>query len=133
MTDLSALLERVRAATGADQQLDDDIKWHFSEWENLGGWWRKHKATGVRERYIYNPAPSFTGSIDAALALVQAKLPDCQWWISRTHRDGKLVHTAFLEGRADRGDFNAEAPTAPLALCCALLVALIAEQTSDAL
>jgi len=75
MSDLKALIERVREANGADTMLDHDLEWHFGEWQNLGGWWRKHKVTGEEQRYSYAPAPAYTASIDAALALVERLTP----------------------------------------------------------
>ena len=73
MTDkatLLALAERCEKATGPDRFIDSDIAAALSEWENLGGHWEQHKATGERRQTSYPPPPAYTSSLDAALTLV---------------------------------------------------------------
>lgn len=70
MGGIADLITRVEAATGADRELDDAIEAEIGDWINLGGWQRKHKATGVVESYSYRQAPAYTASLDAAMSLV---------------------------------------------------------------
>lgn len=67
--DLHLLIAKLERADGPNGSLDAEIMWTFSEWRNLGGWWREHKITGTRERFTYVEPAAFTGSLDAAVAL----------------------------------------------------------------
>lgn len=136
--DLKALRDRLRAATGEDTRLDADISYWDdfgpeSEWENLGGFWRQHKTTGVRERFQHRPAAHYTASIDAALALCERKLPgwgfkcECNLGFGIEVTLGHVGPDKFY----DRPQGFGTGPTLPLAILIALLEALIGKETGD--
>lgn len=85
---LEGLVERVKAATGPDRELDISIgttiggwtyqphvphnfKWHDGEFDRPGG------------------PPSYTASIDAALALVERLLPD--WVVADLSQNSRVA------------------------------------------
>lgn len=122
MTAISDLLERIEKATGADEMLDSELEWTLGEWTNLGGWWRQHKVTGEREMYSYRSLPSYTASIDAALALVERKLPKDFHFIELSIQ--QRTHCEIHDQRVFDALATSDAPTAPLAILAALLKAL---------
>ena len=63
MTDLSALIARVEAATGPDREID----------------WEVHCLGGMEGAGSYGRHPAYTASVDAVLALIERKLPDEAW------------------------------------------------------
>lgn len=97
-SDLQGLLERVEAASGADRKLDAAV------YEAL---------TGVTQQWGHNDAPRVTGSIDAALALVERRLPG--WGVQVGH---PLRRAAGGVGSDDTGwyasVFRARRPDEPL-------------------
>jgi hypothetical protein len=120
VTDLRSLQERIGGLTGPSLEVNCDLEEHFGEWTNLGGGWRRHKVTGERERYTYVPAPPYTASVDAALALVERLLPDWDWIVGHTN-DGLTIHCRLGQREMSFGH------SAPLAVLAALLSALAAE------
>lgn len=73
---------------------------------------------------------ALNGSVDAALALAEKVLPG--WQCSMIDRWGeKDLAYASLRKLGEPGPFNSDAATIPLALCAAILRALIA-RTPDA-
>lgn len=148
MSDLSVLLERLRAATGGDRELNGDIWWALSPihsgraFQNASpGLPRpldhdKPIPAGLGRLGVRTSAPDYTGSLDSALALVQAKLPGWEWVVAQ--HSGKCWACVQPGGQDEFGgpehvEHPGEAATPALSLLVALLVALIAEQTSDAL
>lgn len=73
MSDIAALLERVRAATGPDRAIDRDIEEHIVGTQfrstKRGREWLTDSHGGV-ETWSRQATP-FTASVDAALALVE--------------------------------------------------------------
>jgi len=135
--ELTALLERVRSATGPDRYADchlwviaqgGDARMHVCDssmqdfvWERgIDGFW-------VRSVVKFRAVPKYTASIDAALALTERVLPG--WSIEQVGWGNGLVFASvgnYGEGEnymAGLGD----APTAPLAILAATLSALIAK------
>lgn len=118
MSDLEALLERVKAATGPDKQLDWEI------WDAVG----QPNLTGKHSPYL-----PFTASIDAAIALVEKILPPLTF---RSH--GFLPAWSESDGAPYRCHFNPENSASSvgygnsdaLAILAALLQALIARQSA---
>jgi hypothetical protein len=108
MSDLASLLEKVRSAQGPDRALD----WHVAD------------ATG-HESFV----PAYTASIDAALALVERKLPG---WRVAMYTDGEGKGPCCLALRGDEPvKANCQAPTLPLAILAAMLTALITQETPN--
>lgn len=131
MVELDDLIERVEKATGADRALDGAIYWHLLE-ENRTErelWWVELQfQTGAVNGDWRAP---YTASLDAALALVERKLPGCVWGISRFRRaHGAIVYHVELfniDGDAPHAaddHFRAEGITPALAVILALLRAL---------
>lgn len=128
MTDLNELLERVKAATGPDRFLDEDIA---SELEN--GWkWNESARCFVTPEGFMDTAPKYTASTDAALALVERVLPGAAsertaW---RGHYRCTLIETNE-EGWHNGGKhFRIEATSQasePIAILAALLSVLISK------
>jgi hypothetical protein len=112
LTDLQALLERVKAATGPDRELDRAIDDYFDPM-HIGA---------------LRPV---TASIDAALALVERRLPRWNWIVSDRATcvlrpaNGKDENRSWIQWR------EANARTPPLAILAALLTALIAQQVKE--
>lgn len=125
--ELSELLERVKAATGPDWEINMYIEWALGDWDNLGGHRIKHKVTGEERQTSYPPSPPITSSIDAALALVDLKLPGWARYISK--HDGEYFCSLWLENPEDNTTplHSAEATgkSDPLAILAALLTALL--------
>ena len=117
-TDLAALLERVRKATGPDRELDYEIPLAVEPPPPTGFW------TTDREYY-----PPITSSIDAALGLVERVLPGWSWRVGAYNLDrvprcelAQPVETEFGPGIGVRA--QVDGPTAPLAILAAMLTAL---------
>jgi hypothetical protein len=120
MTDLptlASLLERVEKAEGPDRELDAAI-WRVLCWSN-------------RDTIIPRDA-LLTASLDAALALVEEKLPGCNGLLmfGEPHRNPIMrLAPLYPDGRHP---VEAGGATLPLAVLSALLRALIAQkETAD--
>ena len=128
MSDLTALLERVRAATGPDRELDL-LVWELLVWKTP--WNHELHKTEL-----------FTRSIDAALALVERMLPGAYINVGPMfYIDGEIVKQRAIIIRPlwtkwtplddwfdnHEGD---QCATAPLAILAALLSALIDKANS---
>lgn len=110
MTDLSTLLERVRAASGPSRELDMEL------------------CVSINKSL---PLLNFTGSIDAAVALCERVLPGWAWSIDAAY--GKppeaMAHVCPYEPDSEgnkRVSFG-YAATPALALVAAILSTLIAK------
>jgi len=153
MGDLANLLERVTAATGPDRELDADLWWllHHHDAEryfNTGalGMPKRYPATlpipaGLGRTAVRSYAPSYTRSLDAALVLVERKLPgwtvanlsqqDNRTWFAEL-REGFLTSYSRAVFTQRTGPENRFPPTPALALIAALLRALIAQEAAAA-
>lgn len=133
------LLERLRGATGPDRELDGaivlalggppetalpfqaDVAWTYRG----GGEWFTPSPRSIGLDIVWK-CPPYTASLDAALALVEAKLPGVSPAV------GQNVHHGYWHARLSKvgdedGPFTvgeADAPTPALALLIALLEAL---------
>ena len=134
MSDLTELLERVKAATGPDRELDGDV-WLavisgatrrnvMAAWPDEDVIWEYHdpeRNTMFRDNMI----PRLSASIDAAVAIVERKMPG---WVWQVRKSGyvELHHpTHHLK------DEIGTAKTPPLSILAALLSALIAQGASS--
>lgn len=145
MTDIATLLERVRAATGPDREIDGMIEVEARRQQayrvGLNDEQRAHWATTIEgvvydNATRYNASP-YTASVDAILALIERELPGCRWGVSchsfrgdERYPDGK---PKYVDGyRAHVTERSAMRPmptiadhqaTPALALCAAFLSA----------
>lgn len=139
---LEGLIERVKAATGADARLDVDLAtlsgWKWNVMEGALGYWTDPDGD---QRGI----PNYTASIDAAIALVERVLPNFRWGVSgHSLKDGvyadgphkgKPKYAAGFRAHVTKHSplrpmsTIADAKTAPLAILAALLHAL--KETSN--
>jgi len=141
---LTALLERVKAAVGPDREIDvrlvvlvrdrrelrEDVHPEFGPQiisrnpkpphdEN----WADHPTNSV---------PPYTASIDSALALVERVLP-MTLWATGSMEDGPFCQLVVPTegGSYAGGDHRAYAETPALAILAALLTALIAQEKAS--
>lgn len=129
MNRLAELIERVERLTGPDNRIDGDIEYWvkfgpLSEWENIGGGWRRHKATGRQEKFDYGaPTPAFTASLDAAIGLTERVLPGQSVLIGW----GQTEQTLPWARIGVWSEADAACPTPALALVLATLKALASQ------
>lgn len=138
MTDLKAVLEKVKSATGPDRELDQEIafatQFRPDERHDLLGSFVAHEA-----KHDYHTAwiahapwrgdwgiPRYTASIDACAALIELKLPARWEYHMGTCGEDDMPWASITEPDEPCRDFAASAPTIPLAAIEALLSALIA-------
>ena len=143
---MTGIVERLQAAAGPDRILDATIaresaglclhgSWHSEGPDGDRGRvcddcgadsWGNRGKTGQR---LNDPVPLYTASIDAALSLVERKLPtDYHFFeLSIGH---KRAHCEIHDQRIYDPIGTADAPTAPLALLIALLKALEQKATA---
>lgn len=126
MTDYASLIERLGKAEGPDRNLDGAIYWHLLE-ENRAErelWWVELQFSATPENVDWRKP--FTSSLDAALSLVERKLPG--WVLVTSGKTALLVSPEYQEeiGAAHRALEYAgeEGATLALAVCLALLRAL---------
>jgi hypothetical protein len=135
--DLTALIERVEKATGPDRQLDcllDCIRHdrEFIEWTADTG------VTGYRYKHprivwgsgTWREEIAYTSSLDAALALVEEKLPGCQWTVET---DACWLRVLTQDDVDEfQGSYNCRGGTCTaLAVVLALLRALQSQQENS--
>lgn len=131
-SELSTLLDRVKAATGPDQEIDEAIwlsvvpgasrKNVMAEWPEEEAIWEY--SDPERNLVGRSLVPRLSASIDAALALVDRSLPGWGVYFRRdkeTTGAGMLLPDHFRVSPA-----HEEAASIPLAILAALLSALIA-------
>ena len=130
MSDLAELLERVKAATGPDRELDAALlcatspSYHLSK-NSLGG------TVICRDGFRWNIediAPYLITSIDAALALADRVLPG--WWLhglGKSPLHGLWWCTLYSLNAKEAAEVE-DADTAPLAIIAATIYALIAQE-----
>ena len=156
MSDLDALIERVEAATGPDREIDA-VVWRvvlmpqlpfYREFDGRvmldvrhglgegGPDWR-HPSPYDQSRY----PPNYTASLDAALTLMERKLPGwmvvnlSEWENERMRARGRWM--AQLKPIGAQGDLRVvtaycqHAPSPALALISALLRALKSEEGKE--
>ena len=144
MSDLMELLERVKAATGPDRELDVALEVAFPYDTSIS---HSHRPSSVRGKVTcrYNSGSSgtygasrYTASIDAALALVERRLPE--WVVYDLSQNSRhagdpwgCTLAVFYGGNPSKNRSAASGydyPTAPLAILAALLSALTSGASS---
>lgn len=126
MSDLQKLLERVKAAKGPDRELDLAIAQSLVPHVLV---MRQRADDSGADPYTYW---EYTGSIDAAFALVERQKPDWRWYLADSdgQSDGRPVASVYhpdsiyLTGSIPRS----VGATPALALLTALLSALLSQQ-----
>jgi hypothetical protein len=129
MSEINALIEKLKVATGPDRRIDGDIAEALKQ---VPAWCTKRHHTqpelwsdggpGLRAKTWL--AEKYTDSIDAALALVERVLPGVDWSIDRRDEGDPeewfdvTVGASFVQHRS-----------APLAILLSLLLALSQEET----
>ncbi|MHB1086117.1 MAG: hypothetical protein ACYCZ0_00010 [Minisyncoccota bacterium] len=84
--------------------------------------------SGVPAIHCHDPVPSYTASVDAAIALVERLLPGIFWVVGKGKtREAEPPFGCHLLFGSDEIIGDGEAPTAPLAILSALLTALLSE------
>lgn len=156
MTDLSELIEQVQQATGPDRELDCLIAVHCAGFFELPPRWE-----GDPAGYGYIDAEGthihpghggdqlvrrYTASLDAISTLIEQKLPGWHISIFGNHMTGakggkgwRVQLQSPVKAKPDALGYrwpkiNAEcfyAPTAPLALCLAFLLALQSQEQNN--
>ena len=120
---LTDLIARLEAATGPDPELDKLISLELvgfdpdrlpTHWPDIGR--------------PASPHAPYTASLDAAIALVEAKLPGWWWAVGHYGPDGLCAANVSLSGST--AHIDCEAPTAPLAILVALCRSLQAAEGS---
>jgi hypothetical protein len=141
---LDALATKLAVATGPDRDLDAEIAVAFDKRPDCapkGGAMFK-----VADGYLFIPQSSFddvslmekwcpdefTGSLDAAVALIEAVLPGACWGMSTWH-EGRPISRVVSPRRPD-GVFRTQevfAATPAIALCRALVELRLAMEEPD--
>lgn len=142
------LIERVGKLTGADREVDARLWWEFDHERAVRAYWTAStglpqpmdefpRSRGLGYGYVVRSAPAYTASVDAALALVERKLPGWGWGVAmngvktgeRTpegyprYGDGFKAHVTKRNAIRTMPEIAA-APTPALAIILALLKAL---------
>lgn len=142
MTEITELLERVKAATGPDRELDALILLHLNGWTLHEETNPKSGSFAFWEGEPWNSVchncsgwEALTASIDAALALVERCLPG--WVVSDLCQNSRHAGDPWgcelsvyygSDPSKNRSAFSGyDFPSAPLAILGALLTALIAQ------
>ena len=127
---LRELLERVEAADNFDREIDRAIGFALDGWR-LGRMTGYDDADAIitsdGDVFTDKPGgmyPSFTESLDTAIALVEKVLPD--GYDNGVYQDGKAGAHILHPNIMSFFNIRAFAATPALALCAALLKALIA-------
>ena len=121
--DLTALIERVEAATGPDREVDAEIACAMCRFRLPTHTARPDPIAPGRVRDCVGGwvAPTYTASLDAALTLVPSGF---DWLLD----SGRIA----IVGRRPAGPFTARAATPALALTAAALRARLAQMGDDA-
>lgn len=140
------VVERVTALTGPDRETDARLWWKFDHNAAVRAYWNASTGTpqemdpndfirsrGLGYGYVLRSAPAFTGSTDAALALMAKLLPE--WAVADMSEDysappkntiGWTVEIENMRGTS----VQAMGPTLPLAIVSATLTALSSQEAS---
>lgn len=137
MTTLQDLLERVEKAEGPDREIDVALWLHTTPGATRRGTHVKHAHSDAewdvdetRDATGYLVVvPAYTASLDAALALVERKLPGWTWRLDSpdSASEPAFARLSGPEWRSGAG----WAKTPALALLAALLRALIAQGEAE--
>ncbi len=121
MSTIDELIERVEKATGPDRGIDAAMFRVDQPDLARSSPWPQFTIDQDEGRDDFKAIPRYTASIDAALALMERKLPG--WRISMDQMEDGW-DTDLSEPGNRSGVFNATRKTLPLAIILALLIAL---------
>lgn len=142
---VAAILERLDTATGPDREIDLALALAFTGWcehKNLeesgcqsdtgfdcpdcgaDSWGN----TGPTKQKLHDKVPSYTASLEAAVALAESLAPHGR---IMTERDHNGWNWAMVRLTPNSCSVTAEAKSLPLALLSALLIALPDEAASE--
>lgn len=136
MHDLATLLERVEKATRKSDDLDQHIfAWHRGWSFPLFGAARQEWNEALRHGILVD----YTASLDAALALVEEKLPGKYWYVAAGRaRVGEPLYGAQIVGHRENGvaidepiGLAEHEHGAALAILAALLRALLTQESKN--
>jgi len=122
MSEINALIEKLKAATGPDRALDLALATELAPDVLV---LRQRDDDSGADPYTHW---EYTGSIDDGLALVEKMRPDILWVVESRDDDARGYRGA-LYSRDFTKSSEAYAPTAPLAILLSLLLALSQEET----
>jgi len=125
--ELIALAAKVEGLSGPDRELD----WQIVTATGKADFFRQYAKEPLKYRGL---VPSYTASLDAAMALVPTKpFPELRigrwWWMVEAWPEECLAHIAYENGNSGVPEYSGKAATAALALTAAALKAR-AEVTS---
>jgi len=118
---VTTLLSRVRAATGADRELDEQIAIQIAGFKPT---LRLGDPMLGNERTVPQYSPPYTASLDAALALVEKVRPEAHWIVQTTDWREAKKYSAEIVLNPAKPFICYDAPTPALALLAALLTSL---------
>lgn len=126
MTIPQELVERVRGLTGPDREIDRDIHAEVDGWEKVWNEDLEFFQLWKNDKWIaLGSIPSYTASIDAALALAERVLPGSMKRVFDNPDDGS-VRAEIIHGLIyGKGDHD----TWPLAIVFATLIATQSSET----
>lgn len=122
--ELKELIERVKAATGPDRELDAFIGWHVDGWASSICPEPQHVALMVSKNGL--PVPTYTASVDAALILAERLCPDLVIKFTRIG-DGSGMLQITEAWRSESGDQVVDdmSPLDPMPGAIAIILALL--------
>lgn len=132
MSELQALRERVEKAEGPDRSIDGDIVVQLGLADRYRNWYEHQPETDDEWQMLVSgkwvSLPAFSASIDAAVALIERKLPGYGFEVLASDRDSyRAAVWPWISSRGTRaqiGHQHSYAKTPALALIAALLSAL---------
>lgn len=126
MSGLEELLERVKAATGPDREIEARVVCAIFDSPS----YESMRREGYSDKDLTDGHPTYTDSIDAALELLAVSLPNWRYDL-HSPRMGQAWEVVLMDGAsASRRIVVGHAATAPLAILAALLQALTKERTN---
>lgn len=137
-TNLSPLIERVKAASGPDREIDGALWLAILGKEALEQCWsvRGMKYAGhvytkaEKAQHIKNAserlAPPLTASLDAVVALIEKRLPNGWWRVDDDCNDDRTCATGVVGLHQLQEVEPSQGATPPLALLLAFLTAVAA-------
>lgn len=129
VTNLPSLLDRVKAPSGPDRELDHLV--HGTLVESVGQKAYNLNDDGTRGSFIGadRTAPEYTTSLDAVIALTERVLPGAMWGV-HCHNGAYRAHVTRASPIRPIPNI-ADAPTPALALIAAVIQAEIAKQEKE--